>query len=74
MHDEFQVNESVCIAKFEQHCVITIIKTFENEPKFWWLDEKYRIITCQFYSYAFNDRCTLKAQQKHYVPLIALFQ
>ena len=40
MHDEFQVNESVCIAKFEQQCVITIIKIFENEPKFWWLDEK----------------------------------
>ena len=40
MHDGFKVNESVCIAKFEQQCVITIIKIFENEPKFRWLDKK----------------------------------
>ena len=40
LHDGFQVNESMCIAKFEQQCVITIIKIFENEPKFRWLDEK----------------------------------
>ena len=40
LHDWFQVNESVCIAKFEQQCVIAIIKIFENEPKFRWSDEK----------------------------------
>ena len=40
LHDGFQVNESVCIAKFEQQCVITIIKISENEPKFQWLDQK----------------------------------
>ena len=62
LHDEFQVNESVCIAKFEQQCVITIIKIFENEPKFRWLDEKIFHCTCQLYSNTFNDRCTLKAQ------------
>ena len=39
-HDEFKANESVCIAKFEQQYVITIMKIFENEPKSWWLDEK----------------------------------
>ena len=37
---EFKVNESVCIAKFEQHYVITIIKIFESEPKSRWLNEK----------------------------------
>ena len=40
LHDGIQVNESVCITKFEQQCVITIIKIFENEPKFRWSDEK----------------------------------
>ena len=40
MYDGCTVNESVCIAKFEQQRVITIIKIFGNEPKFWWLDEK----------------------------------
>ena len=39
-HDEFKANESVCIAKFEQQYVITIMKIFENEPKSRWLDEK----------------------------------
>ena len=40
MHDGFKMNESVCITKFEQRYVITIIKIFENEPKSRWLDEK----------------------------------
>ena len=40
MHDGFKVNESAGIAKFEQQCVIKIMKIFENEPKSWWLDEK----------------------------------
>ena len=48
MHDGFKVNESVCIAKFEQQCVITIIKIFENEPKFRWLDEKCFILHLSF--------------------------
>ena len=30
----------MCIAKFEQQCVVTIIKIIENEPKSRWLDEK----------------------------------
>ena len=33
MHDGFKVNEPVCIVKFEQQYVITIVKVFENEPK-----------------------------------------
>ena len=48
MHDWFKVNESMCIAKFEQRYVITIIRIFENEPKSRRLDEKtfyYFIIT-----------------------------
>ena len=45
MHDGFKVNESLCIAKFEQQCVIMVIKIFENKPKFQWLDEKI------FYNY-----------------------
>ena len=40
MHDGFKVNESVCVAKFEQQYVIKIIKIFENEPKSRWLEEK----------------------------------
>ena len=40
MYDGFKVNKSVCTAKLEQQCVITIMKIFENEPKFQWLDEK----------------------------------
>ena len=32
MHDGFKVNEPMCIAKFEQQYVITIVKVFENEP------------------------------------------
>ena len=40
MHDGFKVNESVCIAKFEQQCVIKIIKIIEKEPNSRWLDEK----------------------------------
>ena len=40
MHDGFKVNESVCIAGFEQQYIITNIKIFENKPKYWWLDEK----------------------------------
>ena len=40
MHDGFKVTESVCISKFEQQCVIAIMKIFENEPESRWLDEK----------------------------------
>ena len=50
MHDVFKMDESVCVAKFEQQCVVTVIKIIENEPKSRWLDQKYFIITCQFYS------------------------
>ena len=64
LHDGIQVNESVCITKFEQQCVITIIKIFENEPKFRWSDEKIfcYYFLCQFYSNTFNDHCILRAQ------------
>ena len=55
----FQVNESVCIAKFEQQC--------DNNYQNIWkrtqiLVVRWRNITCQFYSNTFNDCCTLKAQ------------
>ena len=40
MHDGFKINESVCIAKYEQQRLITIMKIFENKPKSRWLDEK----------------------------------
>ena len=33
MHEEFKVNESVCMPNTEQQFIITIIKIFENEPK-----------------------------------------
>ena len=40
MHDEFKVNEFVCIAEFQQQHFIKIIQIFENESKSRWLDEK----------------------------------
>ena len=40
MHDGSEINKSVCIAKFEQQCAITIINIFESKPKSRWLHEK----------------------------------
>lgn len=40
MHDVSEINKSVCIAKFEQQCAITIINIFESKPKSRWLHEK----------------------------------
>ena len=45
MHYGVKVNESVCIAKFEQQYVITIIKTFGKKPHSRWLDGRYFIIS-----------------------------
>ena len=45
MHDGFKANESVCLAKFEQQCVITIIEIFENEPKHGGSMKNYFMIT-----------------------------
>ena len=72
MHDGFKVNESVCIAKFEQHCFKTIMKIFENEPKSWWLDEKtfyYYMshVAITPYLLCFFSKYFLHHQQNRYV-------
>ena len=71
IHVGFKVNESVCIAKFEQQY---LIKIFENEPKSRWLDEKISYYSMSVYSNTFNDRCTFFKSTSYYAPLIALSQ
>ena len=56
MHDGFKVNESIFIAKLEQHYVIGIIKRFENEPKSWWSGKKI-FYYFMFYSILFLFHC-----------------
>ena len=68
MHDGFKVTESVCIAKFEQQCVIAIMKIFENEPESRWLDEKIFYYYANFIFNTFNDRCTFCKRTSYIMP------
>ena len=68
MHDGFKVNESLCMANSEQQYVLTIIKIFENETKSWRLNEKFFIITCQFYSDIPDYHCAFAKSTSYYAP------
>ena len=67
MHDVFKMDESVCVAKFEQQCVVTVIKIIENEPKSRWLIKNILLLHVSFILNSIKST-------SYYDPLTALFQ
>ena len=70
----FKGNESMCVAKSELQCVITIIKIFDNKSKSRRLGGKIFHFYKPVLLWYFNYHCTFLQSKSYYTPLITLFQ